>query len=251
MATYDPFAKFYDLEYGHKDNDIPFYLDIADMHGRSILEIGVGTGRMAIPLAQRGFSVHGLDNSESMLEITRQKIAKQEYENLLQLTCADMRNFKLDQKFSLCIIPFRAFLHNLNTEDQISTLKCIYDHLNKDGMLVFDLFVPLHAVLAQNRWSEIIEEDELSVEESGVTINCNVEHDPINQLLVMENLYIETDKTQTSQMKNTMTYRYVFRYEMELLLRLCGFETVRVFGGFEEQDYNFDSGIMIFVAKKC
>mgnify|MGYP005664894007 CR=1 FL=1 len=67
-ATYDTFAQFYDLEYGHKDNDLDFYIDIAKQYGDPILEVGVGTGRVAFELAARGCHVHGVDNSKKMLQ---------------------------------------------------------------------------------------------------------------------------------------------------------------------------------------
>ncbi len=249
---YDPFAQFYDLEYGHKDDDIPFYRQMADEYGSPVLEIGIGTGRIALPLAAAGHQVWGIDDSTKMLRVAREKLAHAHVQirHRVRLIAADMRAFTLRQHFPLCIVPFRAFLHNLTLADQISTLQCICRHLLPGGILAFDLFVPLHSVLAQEQWQDQINSDELAYENSGVTITTTIHHDPAIQLLSIENTYHRSDEKGGRGTKSKMHYRYVFRYEMELLLRAAGFDLLRVYGGFEKQKYDFYSGLMIFVAQK-
>jgi SAM-dependent methyltransferase len=252
-ANYDQFAQFYDLEYGHKENDIDFYLDVAEEIGAPVLEIGVGTGRIAIPLADEGFKVVGIDNSAEMIRLAQENlkdIPKEFAQNLI-LFQQDMKELELNQKFPLCIIPFRAFLHNLTQEDQLATLERIYQHLEPGGILTFDLFVPLYSVISNDEWLDDIEEDELAIENSGLTISTHVKHNPVKQLMEIKNTYkTETADNQIETNEASMTYRYVFRYEMEALLTAAGFETLHVWGGFEQQSYDYVSGIMVFVAQK-
>jgi len=251
-ATYDSFATFYDLEYGHKDDDIDFYLDMADEFGSPVLEIGVGTGRTAIPIANAGHTIWGIDNSAKMLEAAEKnqlRLPAKKRANLV-LSQQNMQSFSLQQKFALCIIPFRAFLHNLTIDEQISTLLSIYHHLQPDGILAFDLFVPLYSVISQKEWKDEITEDEFAQPDSGVTIKTKVTHDYARQLLHISNTYLQTDKGNLQKTESKMSYRYVFRYEMEALLRLSGFEVLNVYGGFEGQEYDFTSGLMVFVARK-
>lgn len=247
-APYDAFARFYDIEYGHKENDINFYIDMAEKYGDPVLEVGVGTGRIALPLIDEGFQVVGIDNSPRMLEIADQKRAEVSSELCpnLQLFTADMRSFDLNRDFSLVIIPFRGFLHNLTMKDQLATLRAISRHLKPGGHLVFDLFVPLFSVLSRDEWHERVEEDELAEQDSGVTIDIHVKHDPREQLLKIENVYNKGEEKHSAR----MAYRYVFRNEMELLLKCTGFEVSNVWGGFDYEPYNYHSGIMVFDAIK-
>lgn len=251
MATpeYDAFAAFYDLEYGHKDNDLDFYLDVAEEIGDPILEIGVGTGRVAIDLTTHGFTVVGIDNSPEMLKVAQKNVdaLNNKISSQIELHCADMRDFSLEQKFPLVIMPFRAFLHNLTIEDQLATLENIKKHLTHDGILAFDLFVPLYGVMSQNEWHDKIEHDELADSESGISIDIKVEHNAADQLLTIQNKYV--NEGNNSSRSAMMTYRYIFRYEMEALLRCAGYKVMDVYGGFDNEPYDFHSGIMVFIAE--
>ena len=248
-ALYDKFAPFYDLEYDHKEDDLDFYLDLAQEIGSPVLEIGAGSGRITIPLAEEGQTVWGVDNSSQMLDRCAQHINQipQNIVRNINLVHADMRNFSLDTKFPLCIIPFRAFLHNLTFKDQISTLNCINQHLMPGGVLAFDLFVPLYQVLSNREWQDEILEDELAYENSGVSVICRIEHDPVKQLLNIFNTYKQKNAKEKTL---KMVYRYIFRYEMELLLKLTGFEVEHLYGNFQKQAYDYYSGLSIFVARK-
>ena len=124
--VYDRFARFYDLEYSLKEDDLPFYLDLADRFGDPVLEIGAGTGRITLELARAGHEVCGIDDSARMLAIAGRKLGGlPEAAGRVELFQADMRDFALKKKFALCIIPFRAFLHNLSQADQLATLASI------------------------------------------------------------------------------------------------------------------------------
>jgi len=246
-APYDNFAKFYDLEYGHKENDLDFYIGMAELYGDPVLELGVGSGRVAFELAAAGYAVHGLDNSARMLNVAEESLDtfETDVQQRVKLSQGDMRDFDLARQFPLCIMPFRTFLHNLTLDDQLATLRCIKAHLRPGGMLAFDLFVPLYNVMAQDVWRDRLEPDDLADADAGVAIDIVVQHHPEKQLLNIRNTYIHNNRESESA---EMTYRYIFRYEMETVLRLAGFNAIEVYGGFEKQKYDFKSGIMVFVA---
>ena len=136
-SAYDQWASIYDAVYSYVRDDIPFYVKEALDSGGDVLELGCGTGRVTIPIAQAGINIVGLDFSEAMLDIARSKA-----EGLpgnsgeLSLQLGDMRDFDLGRQFSLIIIPFRGFLSLLSVEDEISTLREIRRHLLPDGRLV-------------------------------------------------------------------------------------------------------------------
>jgi ubiquinone/menaquinone biosynthesis C-methylase UbiE len=247
-GMYDPFAATYDLEYGHKDDDIAFYLDAADRYGAPVLEIGVGTGRIALELAAKGHSVWGVDNSAAMLKVAAAKAARlsRPIQQRLVLRQADMRCLQLRKKFPTVLVPFRAFLHNLTQADQLAALASFSRHLQPKGMLLFDLFVPLYQVFSKTEWHMEIPEKDLARASSGLSITARVHHDPVNQLLAIENVYHQHGRDRRAK----MAYRYVFRYEMEALLTAAGFEVVSCFSGFDASPYDFHSGVMVFCATK-
>jgi len=137
--TYRHAARFYDL-FGSK-NDLEFYRELAIQSGNKALELGVGTGRIAIPLAKAGITVVGLDNSIHMLKAAKEKLAKEtaDVRRRVVLKRGDMRNFDLKQSFSFIYIPASTFDHNITVEQQKRTLCCIYKHLEKNGTFAFDL----------------------------------------------------------------------------------------------------------------
>ena len=253
-AQYDDFAPFYDLEYDHKDNDLPFYLSLAKRYHGPVLEIGAGTGRITFPIARQGQRIIGIDNSHAMLKIAKQKLLgmNTKVRSRIGFLAADMRRFTLQTHFNLCISPFRTFLHNLTIADQLATLRSVHHHLADQGILALDLFVPLYTVLSRLEWADEIEEQDLAHANSGISIQMHIRHIPEQQLLKIKNTYLEnTQRKNRSGVTLEMQYRYIFRYEMELLLRMVGFHVLHVYGGFEEQPYDFHSGMMVFVAKKA
>jgi SAM-dependent methyltransferase len=252
-APYDNFASFYDLEYGHRDEDISFYLELAQKFKTPILEIGVGTCRIAIPMAKAGYTIWGIDNSAEMLGVAEQKLSAlpEEIRDRILLFHRDMRDFVFKKRFPLVTVPFRAFLHNQTMEDQLYTLRNIHRHLKPRGILALDLFVPIYSVFANRKWQEQIAENELSIPNSGVSILCDITHRPEKQMLSIENTYRYTCNGKPKTKKCVMHYRYVFRFEMELLLKQAGFLLEAVHGGFRGERYDFNSGIAVFIARKA
>jgi SAM-dependent methyltransferase len=249
--VYDRFARFYDLEYSLKEDDLPFYLDLADRFAGPILEIGAGTGRVTFELGNAGHAIWGIDDSAKMLAIAARKLKEwPDAAERVHLVQADMRDFALPVKFGLCIIPFRAFLHNLSQEEQLASLAAIHRHLKPGGVLAFDLFVPLHQVLGQREWQVEIPADELADPEQGVSLTAHIRHDPARQLLSIRNTYHRTGRAgRPGESSAVMRYRYIYRYEMEALLALSGFAVEELYGGFRGEAYDYHSGVMCFVAR--
>ena len=123
-GTYNP--DFYDLAIaGTFHGDIEWFCRKARKYGGPVLELGAGTGRITLPVAQEGLSVHALDAHPGMLDALRRKTSAlpREVRELITITEGDMRRFRLDRTFSFVIIPFRAFLQNLTTDDQLACLQ--------------------------------------------------------------------------------------------------------------------------------
>ena len=141
---YQSWAELYDLFYSAEDTEeIAFYHDLCKATGGPILELGVGTGRIALPLAREGLEVIGVDLHEPMLKVAQQHaMVAAPLKGSLKLIQADMRNFDLKHQFPIVTIPARTLLLATTEEDQLHTLCCASKHLTTDGTLAFNVFFP-------------------------------------------------------------------------------------------------------------
>ncbi len=135
-------ARYYDLNPNVFD-DIPFYIDRLPSPEARVLELGCGTGRVSIPLAQACAYLHGLDLSEAMLDLCREKIAKAGLgPERIAVEHGDITDYKLGMRFDLIIAPFRV-IQNLETDAQLAGLfRCIQEHLTPTGRCILNVFLP-------------------------------------------------------------------------------------------------------------
>lgn len=133
-------------------DDIRFYLrEISDSD--NVLEIGCGTGRVAIELAKRGNKVTGLDLSENMLDIFQQKISAKDFKGNISIVQSDMSSFELEEKFDWIIFPFRAFQSLTNHNQRIDCLNCVKNHLKASGNVIIQMFNPNPEIF--DKWNTI------------------------------------------------------------------------------------------------
>jgi SAM-dependent methyltransferase len=141
VSAYDKIARIYDPWSRSVVEDVPFYVDEAVRSGGPVLELGVGTGRIAVPIAASGIRVVGVDLSAGMLEVARENAALTGAE--LDLRHGDMRDPPVDETFPLVICPFRSLLHMETDEDRRLALRAVSSRLPRGhGRFVFDVFTP-------------------------------------------------------------------------------------------------------------
>ena len=127
MSAYDKIARVYDPWSVTVVEDVPFYLAEAERFGGPVLELGVGTGRIAVPVAAAGFEVVGVDLSAGMLEVARETAALAGVE--LDLRHGDMRDPPVEGEFPLVTAPFRSLLHMETDADRRAVLRAVQRHL--------------------------------------------------------------------------------------------------------------------------
>ncbi len=139
-------AWLYDLD--NRDNlsaDIPFYIDYASKIGGEVLEMGCGTGRVALALARKGIRVTGFDLSQEMLDVFKVKLeAEPTLRDKITIVHEDMAHFKFEKKFQCIIAPFRAFQALTEETDIASSLHCIRECLSESGLFIVNAFNPRH-----------------------------------------------------------------------------------------------------------
>lgn len=134
---YERNARRYDRLEPGLDGDIAFYVGLAGRWAPPVLELGCGTGRVTLAIADAGIPIVGLDRSAAMLREARCKAGtRRDVDWIL----ADMRSFALRRRFGLIVIPFRSFMHLLTCDDQRAVLRCVHDHLEAGGVLALNIF---------------------------------------------------------------------------------------------------------------
>ncbi len=154
MSAYDRIARLYDPWSVSVVEDVPFYLERARRSGGPVVELGVGTGRLAIPIAADGIEVIGVDASEGMLAVARERAALAGVE--LDLRHGDFRAPPVEGTFPLVTIPFRSLLHMQTGDDRRAVLQAVARLLEPGGTFVFDVFSPGADDIAEThaRWLE-------------------------------------------------------------------------------------------------
>lgn len=155
-ALYDTIAELYDDWSRSVTEDVDFYVGEARKSGGPIVELGVGTGRIAVPIAQAGVRVVGVDSSERMLDVCRRRGQAAGVADRLDLRLGDLGAPSVTERVPLVISPFRALLHLETDEARAAALASIFDLLEPGGRLVFDVFAPSREDIAQThgRWVE-------------------------------------------------------------------------------------------------
>jgi SAM-dependent methyltransferase len=154
VSAYDNIARLYDPWSRSVVEDVSFYVEEATRAGGRVLELGVGTGRIAVPIAAAGVPVVGVDLSAGMLEVARERAELAGVE--LDLRQGDMREPPVDGPFSLVLIPFRSLLHMETDADRRTVLRAVARILGPGGRFVFDVFAPGADDIADThgRWLE-------------------------------------------------------------------------------------------------
>ncbi|MCH8184885.1 MAG: class I SAM-dependent methyltransferase [Chloroflexi bacterium] len=251
-SSFDQWAEVYDSVYSYVTDDIPFYIDEARSAGGSVLELGCGTGRVAIPIAQAGIEIVGLDSSAAMLEVAGRKAQKAPGARGLRLVEADMRDFSLDEVFGLVIIPFRGFLSLLSVEDQIQALANVRAHLAPGGKLAFNIFVPdLNMLVQEGDVAYHLRDVTDSDTGRRLVVWHQSAYDNHNQIISARVIVddLEADGVVGRRFYRDFQLRYSHRWEIRHLLEVCGFEIVDLFGDFERSPFDETSTEMVWVAR--
>jgi SAM-dependent methyltransferase len=142
VSEYDRIAGLYDAWSTSVIEDISFYVDEAIASGGPVVELGVGTGRIAIPTAMSGVRVIGVDSSAGMLAVCGEGARAADVADLIELRRGDLRRPPVTERVRLVTCPFRAYLHLSTDEERLEALAAARELLLPGGRLVFDVFAP-------------------------------------------------------------------------------------------------------------
>jgi SAM-dependent methyltransferase len=231
-ATADPYGALgtaYDAWCRSVTEDIAFYVDLAVASGGPVLEIGVGSGRIAVPTALAGVEVVGVDVSDAMLELARAKARP--HALALRLMRADMRRLPDLGTFPLVTVPFRALLHLRDDEERLAVLTSLRERLRPGGTLAFDVFHPDRVDIEEThgRWLE---------REPGIHERADWRPDARSLTLAVR----------TRGREASMELWWAEPRTWAGLLAQAGFDDVLCYGGFDRGPLLIDSPDSVWVA---
>jgi SAM-dependent methyltransferase len=241
--------ELYDLSYSWYSPDLEFYLGLAKASRGPVLEVGCGTGRVLIPMLQAGVDADGLDLEPAML--ARLESKAQALGLAPRVFAGDMRDFTMPRRYRLIVLPFRPFQHLLSTEDQLRALRCLREHLLPGGAMVMNLFYPSWDYIAENAGkTRVTRTFPHPVHGRTVAFHEHNEYDRVNQVVTVERVVVEEGEPGGEPVRTRVTFalRWVFRFEMELLLRAAGFTRYDLRRGFDGGPFEKDTDEMVWSA---
>ena len=176
--------------------------------GRRALELGIGTGRIALPLAARGVEVHGIDASAAMVE----KMGRKPGGDRIPVTLCDFADVEVDGRYSLIYVVFNTFFALLSQEAQVRCFVNVARRLSDGGVFLIEAFAPdlTRFERAQNIQAGIVETDRVSIHLSR--------HDAVAQTVATSHMYIAEGGVRLYPVK----LRYAWPSELDLMARLAG-----------------------------
>ena len=222
-------AEFYDLLHAGYRDDLAFYRGLADDHGGPVLELGAGSGRVTLALAQAGHAVVAVEPSPAMRARGAERLAAAGCGERVTWVDADMRALDLGVRVPLAIAPFHALMHLPTLDDQDAALRAAHRHLGAGGACATDVFVPRFGAAGAAGTPGAVRAERLGDGDLFVWQS----HDAAHQLVVTEHRWDRVgDDGALRRRRATLRQRYFHRFELERALLAAGFARVRTFGGF-------------------
>jgi SAM-dependent methyltransferase len=220
VSSYDQIARLYDPWSVSVTEDVGFYVSEARHAAPPVVELGVGTGRIAVPIAAEGIRVIGVDSSPGMLEVCRERAEVAGVADLVDLRLGDLRTPPVSERVELVLSPFRSFLHLHADEERLAALGAARKLLVGGGRLIFDVFAPGDDDIAEThgRWLE---------REPGIFERADWDTRSRTLTLSVRGPNGET----------TMALAWLSADEWRALLERAGFEVDALYGWFDRRPY--------------
>jgi SAM-dependent methyltransferase len=238
MKTYDDttygdqIAEIYDEFYAaYEPASIELLAELAG--DGAVLELGIGTGRIALPLLEKGVEVQGIDASEAMLSKLRSKPHGSEIDVLV----SSFDEFKLDRRFRLIYVVFNTFFGLLTQEKQVRCFQSVAEHLTADGKFLMEVFVPDPCRFEDHQTVRAID-----LEEERIRLEVS-RFDPVAQQVASQHTLISRDGVRFHPVK----LRYAWPSELDLMARIAGLSLRHRWGSWSKDDFHKSSQTHISV----
>ncbi|MCA9859675.1 MAG: class I SAM-dependent methyltransferase [Thermomicrobiales bacterium] len=234
MRNFDPAKSFGHRVAAHYDDaprgDEAETIDFLERwaHGGPALELAIGTGRIGLPLSQRGIRLDGIELSEAMVEQLRKKPGG----DRIAVTMGDYAEVAVDGTYKLVFVVFNTFYNLLTQDNQVRCFENVAKHLTRDGVFIIEAATPNEFFLLRN--GQYVDAE--AVEVDRVTLDV-ARFDPVTQCLDESHVSI----TETGITLAPIVTRYVWPSELDLMARIAGLRLHARYGGWFDEPFTADS----------
>jgi SAM-dependent methyltransferase len=252
----DPYyqiAELYDLEHDQFEDDIELLQDVAEESSGPILEMGCGSGRVLVPLAESGHRLVGIDQSGPMLERAGQRATRAGVSSSISLQTLDLSQPAKAKggPFGLVLYTLNALMHLPTQQAQITSLASAHDALASDGTLFLDLMNPAPDYLHRLEASTLLEWSGNGPDGTTVDKWAHRSIDPIEQVIDTTIWYdLFESNGEFRRFRTSFTLRYLHLSEIMLMLESIGFSSIQTFGSYQLDPLDGASERMIITAGK-
>ena len=218
-GTYDDFYSDYDQD------SIKLLVELAGEG--SALELGIGTGRIALPLQERGIAVQGIDASEAMIS----KLRSKPHGAKIKVLVESFADFEVDTRFQLIYVVFNTFFALLTQEEQILCFKSVSEHLSPNGVFLVEVFVPdlCRFVDHQTVRSVNLSDEAVQLDVSQV--------DPLSQQVTSQHVLFSNEGIRMYPVK----LRYAWPSELDLMAKIAGLSLHHRWGSWSKDEFTKNS----------
>jgi ubiquinone/menaquinone biosynthesis C-methylase UbiE len=260
---WDEYAPFYDWENARTlgRRDVPFWRTVALNAGGTMLELGAGTGRIAIPLARAGVPVVGIDRSAPMLARARQRVKRAKLQGRVQLVRGDIRflpfadarvvrrRAKRDSGFDMVLAPYGMLQSLLREKDLQATLAAVHRVLKKGGTFGVELVADLPS------WQEYSQRISLTGWRrrpggAHVTLTETVRQDRKRGFTIFDQEFTERRGRKTQSRTFSLTFRTLSVPQMVRRLDKAGFEVTALLGDYKGRAWDPRADVWVILARK-
>ena len=226
-STYgDHIADAYDeLVSSCEDTAIDVLAELAG--GGRALELGIGTGRVALPLAARGIEVHGIDASDAMVS----KLKAKSGGDSLTVTMGNFADVAVDGEFSLVFVMFNTFFALLTPEEQVRCFRNVAARLSAGGAFVIDAFVP---DIRRFAGGQVVRTHALTTDSASLEVS---QHDPVSQRVKGQLIVFKNDQIKLYPVE----LRYCWPSELDLMAQLAGLRLRHRWGSWTRGEFTSGS----------
>ncbi len=243
--------ELYDRLFDSLDFDLPYWLEVGRGAGGPVLEMACGTGRLLLPLRRAGVDVDGFDASPAMIARLKERAGSAGLE--VRAEVADMRDFAMGRRYARIFCGFNGFAHCETIEDQLATLRRALDHLEPDGALVVHMSYPGPSYWSEQEGKPVLEHEAPLADGGKLQLWDTRRKDVVGQRQDSEVEIYELDAAERPVAAHRFSthQRWVYRFELELLLRAAGFARAEFLGGFDGRPLRTPEDQMIAWAFKA
>jgi SAM-dependent methyltransferase len=226
-TTYgDRISETYDAFYSGFDSaSIELLVELAG--NGAALELGIGTGRIALPLYERGVSVQGIDASDAMLS----KLRAKEHGAEIEVLTGSFAEFKIDRRFQIIYVVFNTFFGLLTQEEQVRCFKSVSEHLDPEGLFLMELFVPDLTRFVDHQTVRTVSQSEHEIQLDVSQV------DPVSQQVISHHVLLSNKGTRLYPVK----LRYAWPSELDLMAEIASLSLRHRWGSWSKEAFTKES----------